>query len=567
MRICGLKLTHDGAISVVEDGRLLFSIEMEKINNNVRFKEIEETSIIEEILEENGIKLEQIDHFVIDGWGGTNQEELAIQPRLEISELCNKISAQDCGQAYKLDVNSYEEESRTSNVLSKIECEGLRINGKKFPYSSYLHVAGHIMSSYATSPFAAKEEDSYILVWDGGMYPRLYYFDAKNKKIENLGPIFLLIGNIYTIFSQHFGPFKVQGNFAKDSLSIAGKVMAYIALGSVREELFELFDKIYNENYTTPMGFANVFANKFKEAIVEKDYKDEDILATFHVYLQNMLINKLAKKIERQEKKCSNLCISGGCALNIKWNSAIRNTGMFKEVYVSPFPNDSGSAIGMACCAMLDKIGRSNLEWSVYSGPKITKSKEQTEGWSHRPCTIEELARLLYEKEEPVVFLNDRAELGPRALGNRSILAVASSKKMKDILNMVKKRESYRPVSPICLEERAKEIFIPGTPDPYMLFDHIVRDEWKDKVPAVCHIDGTARLQTVTENQNPVIFKLLKCYENLSNIPLLCNTSANYNGSGFFPNVESAIKWGRVNYVWHDNTLYEKDEKIQFNKQ
>ena len=132
MRICGLKLTHDGAISVVEDGKLLFSIEMEKINNNVRFKEIEETSIVEKILEENGIKLEQIDHFVIDGWGGTNQEELAIQPRLEISELCNKISAKDCGQNYKLDVNSYEEKSRTSDVLSKIECQGLSINGKRF---------------------------------------------------------------------------------------------------------------------------------------------------------------------------------------------------------------------------------------------------------------------------------------------------------------------------------------------------------------------------------------------------------------------------------------------------
>jgi len=564
MLICGLKLTHDGAIAVVEDGKLLFSIEMEKINNNIRFKQIEETSVIEEILTENGIKLEQIDYFVVDGWGGTNQGELAIQPRLEISELCNKISAKDCGQDYKLDVNSYEEESRTADVLSKIECDGLWINGKKFPYSSYLHVAGHIMSSYATSPFASKGEDSYILVWDGGMYPRLYYFDAKTKKIENLGPIFLLIGNTYTIFSQHFGPYKVQGNFAKDSLSIAGKVMAYIALGTVKEELFEIFDKIYNENYTTPMGFANVLANKFKDAIADKDYKDEDILATFHVYLQNMLISKLAKKIDRHDKKCNNLCIAGGCALNIKWNSAIRNTGMFKEVYVPPFPNDSGSAIGMACCTMLEKTGISNLEWSVYSGPKITKSN-LVEGWNQKPCTIEELAKLLYEKDEPVVFLNGRAELGPRALGNRSILASASSKNMKDILNMVKKRESYRPVSPICLEDRAKEIFNPGISDQYMLFDHIVKEEWKDKVPAICHLDGTARLQTITENQNQVIAKLLRYYESLSNIPLLCNTSANYNGSGFFPNAESAMKWGRVNYVWHDNILYEKEVKTQFN--
>lgn len=563
MVICGLKLTHDGSIAVIEDGKLLFSIEMEKINNNVRFKDIEETSVIEEILRENGVELEQIDYFAVDGWGGTNQTELAIQPRLELTELCNKVSAKDCGKDYKIDVNFYEEKDRGTDVLNEMKCQGLRINGKEFDYTSYLHVAGHIMSSYATSQFASKGEDSYILVWDGGMYPRLYYFDAQTKKIENLGPIFLLIGNTYTIFSQHFGPFKVQGNFAKDSLSIAGKVMAYIALGTVREELFDILDKIYKENYTTPMGFANVFAIKFKEAIAGKDYKDEDVLATFHLYLQKMLISKLSKKIERHNKNCRNLCIAGGCALNIKWNSAIRNTGMFQEVYVSPFPNDSGSAIGTACCAMLEKTGKIALDWSVYNGPQVKKSN-LVEGWSQRPCGIEELARLLYEKDEPVVFLNGRAELGPRALGNRSILAAASSKKMKDILNMVKKREGYRPVSPICIEARAKEIFEPGISDQYMLFDHIVKEEWKDKVPAICHLDGTARLQTVTENQNPVIAKLLQCYERLSKVPLLCNTSANYNGSGFFPDVESATKWGRVNYVWHDNTLYEKDEKILF---
>ncbi|MBK3648038.1 carbamoyltransferase C-terminal domain-containing protein, partial [Streptomyces sp. MBT33] len=177
-------------------------------------------------------------------------------------------------------------------------------------------------------------------------------------------------------------------------------------------------------------------------------------------------------------------------------------------------------------------------------------------GWHQEPCELRDLARLLHDNDEPVVFLNGRAEIGPRALGNRSILAPAGSPKMKDLLNEVKEREFYRPVAPICLEESAPEIFSPGTPDPYMLFDHAVREDWKDRVPAVCHLDGTARLQTVNRAENAAVHELLTHYHELSGIPLLCNTSANHKGSGFFPDVRSAMEWGRVRLIWSDGTLF-----------
>jgi carbamoyltransferase len=135
---------------------------------------------------------------------------------------------------------------------------------------------------------------------------------------------------------------------------------------------------------------------------------------------------------------------------------------------------------------------------------------------------------------------------------------------MKRVLNYIKNREDYRPVAPICLEEDAKDIFAPGSKDPYMLFDHIVRPKWKDRIPAVCHLDGTARLQTVNEAENPVLYRLLIEYKRLSGTPLLCNTSANYSGKGFFPDLSSAMKWGKVNYVWCDNALYEKEKKVTF---
>jgi carbamoyltransferase len=421
------------------------------------------------------------------------------------------------------------------------------------------------MSAYATSPFAARGEEAFVLIWDGGMFPRMYHFDPAKKAVRNLGPLFLLIGNIYTIFSQHFGPFKVKGGFAKDDLSIAGKVMAYIAKGENRQALWPHFEEIYKKSFDAPMGFANKFAQEFKQKIEGQDFSDEDILCSFHHYLGDLLLQKLSKKIKRQGKGTPNLCMAGGCALNIKWNSLIRRSGLFADVYVPPFPNDSGSAIGAACAAMWHHTGNAALNWDVYSGPKLEEYRPE-QGWTASDCSLEELARLLHEENEPVVFLNGRAELGPRALGNRSIIAAPVSETMKGILNEVKHREAYRPVSPICLEEEAPAIFEPGTPDPYMLFDHVVLEEWLDRIPAICHLDKSARLQTITEKRNPEIACLLKAYKELSGIPMLCNTSANHKGAGFFPDVKSVTDWGRVNYVWSDGRLYTKDDRIVFSK-
>jgi carbamoyltransferase len=562
MIICGLKLTHDGSIAVIDNGKLAFSIEMEKINNNPRYSSIEDTALIEGILLEHGYLVKDIDRFAIDGWGGYSQDALAIQPRLTIGEEHNFLSAFNQNKAISLKVAQYQERNLKDNILLPQQHNDLEINGHhSLQYDSFLHVTGHVMSAYCSSPFAAKNESSYVLVWDGGMYPRLYFFDADTKSVENLGPISLLIGNVYTIFSQHFGPFKAKGNFAKDELSIAGKVMAYIALGNLIRELLPIFEEIYLETYNHPMGFANIFANEFKRRINGKGYSDEDILHSFHVYLEEFLVDKLRKKVTRVNKSVQNLCIAGGCALNIKWNSAVRDSGVFKEVYVPPFPNDSGSAIGAACATMLNETGRADLRWSVYSGPSVIKN-EPAEDWQKLPFSVKELAYLLHETQEPVVVLHGKAELGPRALGNRSIIGAATSPRMKDILNDIKKREPYRPVSPICLVERAEEIFEPGTEDPYMLFDHRVRENWIAKIPAIMHLDGTARLQTVSAKHNKMLASLLKAYDALSGVPVLCNTSANYNGSGFFPDIQSVTEWGGVKYVWGDDILYFKSGEL-----
>lgn len=242
MIICGIKLTHDACVAVVENEKLKFSIEVEKLRNNSRYESIEDTAIIEDLLKQQGLNVTDIDTFVVDGWGGYNNEALAIQPRLTIKEDFNQLAASNSGEVYALNVAQYIERSLADDVLRARKFTGLKINRHVLDYESYLHVTGHIFSTYSTSPFPKREQSAYVLVWDGGMYPQLYFYDYIVGKVTNLGPLFLLIGNIYSIFSQHFGPFKVNSSFAKDSLSVAGKVMAFIAYGKFQAELLPIFD-------------------------------------------------------------------------------------------------------------------------------------------------------------------------------------------------------------------------------------------------------------------------------------------------------------------------------------
>lgn len=556
MLICGVKITHDSAIAVLDENRLLFSIELEKINNNNRFKIIDDLSWIEDILKSEGIELNEIDQFVVDGW-------VSLHPTI--------IERKNRGESSRITLAPYHESSTYECVLEGIKLNGLKIGHKDIEYKTYMHTSGHIFSSYCTSPFASKLEDSFILVWDGGMYPRLYFYNPKLNKIENLGELFYLGVNTYSIFSQHFGPFKINENVIKDELSIAGKVMAYTSVGDYRAEIFEDMMNAYIDTYeeatdvTMIPSYPFIFTNRFKQIIQNKNYDEDDIISTIHKFLEHLLLENLAYKLNRSKISCDNFCFGGGAALNIKWNSSIRNSGLFKNVWVCPFPNDSGSAIGVACCELINRRDEKSINWSVYSGPQI-KEDIPVNGWKQRGSSIADLADLLHETQEPVIVLNGRAELGPRALGNRSILASPQSYSMKDLLNQVKYRESFRPIAPICIEEKANIYFNPGSSDPFMLFDHVIHDKWLDKIPAVSHLDNSARLQTVSIDSNKFLYTLLVHYENISSIPILCNTSANYKGCGFFPNVSSATKWNKLNYVWCNGILYEKIDKIRFRK-
>ncbi|WP_197686059.1 carbamoyltransferase N-terminal domain-containing protein [Actinoplanes derwentensis] len=544
-----MKVTHDGGVAVVEDGRLRTSVEVEKLGNRARYTDLLDTDLIAVVLKSIGLHPSDIDTFVVDGWGFGGPTEV------------NTMAA---GEPLELRVAAYREAQLADDSLRHEVFDGLRIGGREHRYHSYHHTTGHVMSAYATSPFAARREPAFVVVWDGGTLPR-GYVASPDGAIENLGPIFGLIGNLYATFSMRFPPFRPEDIGVSDErlpymqLSVPGKVMAYVAKGQPRPELCQVLDDIYRDELDVSLGFAEVFAESFLKRAEHLAVRPEDALASMQHWLGEQLVDSVRTMRSFRPGLPGNLCLAGGCALNIKWNTRIRTSAGFDEVYVPPFPNDSGSAFGAACAEHARISGSAAVQWSVFAGPRLTDEDRRTYGYRRRECDIENLARILHETGEPVVVLHGAAELGPRALGHRSIIAPATDPAAKDILNEIKVRESYRPVSPICIEDRAPEIFDPGTPDPFMLFDHTVRPGWRDRIPAVVHLDGSARLQTVDPQMDPTVGALLTAYDRLSGVPVLCNTSANLNGSGFFPDVASALRWGRTRLVWSEGWLYEKE--------
>jgi carbamoyltransferase len=366
------------------------------------------------------------------------------------------------------------------------------------------------------------------------------------------------------VFGSFFGPFRPpEGTEGHESLpkerllDLSGKVMAWVGLGTVEEGMFELFEQAQRRHQQLSYAFLFDFARSVSAEAGARGLSDEDVVASFQAWIAKKLVDALARVLERRRELPPRLCFTGGCALNIAWNAQLRACGLFEDVWVPPFPNDAGSALGAAAADLIAEGGGPAIDWDVYRGPALSGGGGEA-GWEETPCAIAGLARFIHESGEPVVFLSGRAELGPRALGNRSILCSAVQPDTKLLLNELKLREWYRPVAPICLESEAAEVFDPGTRDPYMLFTHAVRSQWRERVPAIIHVDGTARLQTVNDGQNPIVAELLREYQHLSGIPLLCNTSANLKGAGFFPDLRSAMAWPGARYVWCDGILHSR---------
>lgn len=553
-RIIGLKYSHDASVALIENGRLVFATELEKINNSPRYMRAASLADFTNAFAISGhYFMDEQSTLVIDGW----TDKSVWDDRSDFKT--NKIGMID---NFDMPVSGYN----TINV------EGLTfepcIGSFNFPYKSYGHLLGHIMATYCTSSFSKDKEDCYVLFSDGGLNGCVLYLNPNEKRVEYVAEIAAFTGTIYGFMGKYFGPFKdpevakvplIDGVMPPTcGLDIAGKIMAYIAHGSVIEELMDNISAMYDITIAeNKIKFPKFFEHEFLRNIMQiegiENYNDATILRCIHEFIQRVYIAGVKKHVPRN----SNLIFCGGSALNIKWNNAIRRDCEIDKFWICPVPNDSGSAIGMACCEMAFVHDHWHLEWGVYSGAHFILNSS-CEGTPMEPYELGQF--IANNNEEPVLCLYGRAEIGPRSLGHRSILMSPMNANTKDKLNKIKGREGFRPIAPICLVEDAKDLFHPGHEDKYMLFEHEVKFYNSHLIPAVIHIDGSARLQTVSGHDCKIMHKILSGVKSVSKFGVLCNTSANFNGTGFLPDLQSAKVFAKKNgirYIWTKHTLIE----------
>jgi len=559
MRYFGIKLTHDAAVACIEDGALRFSVELEKVRNAPRYTPATRLADVLGVLVEEGVTLTPDDVVCIDGWDGGKLKYPSPHDVAPYHEWDTTARGRRIGNLeFVLARGEVADALRPAQVISTT------------------HVAGHILGAYAMSPFSATRTPANVLVMDGGVAPRVWRVDPAANSVRHLGSIANLYGTLYGIMGYYAGPYLRRDINDLDPVvdgpllggrDVPGKLMAWIAHGKPN---FELMGACYSalaklppveDAYAQDFGLReHQFMRHIMRHAAVEGASGADILATIHAFVGIMLVDGAADFTPAGEP----LIFTGGSALNIKWNSDLRRARNGSPFFIPPCPNDSGSAIGAACAARAAVGGAYNLTWSVYSGPQLPVPRVCPPGWLPLPCSPELLGGLLATR--PFVVLHGRAEIGPRALGHRSILS-APTEGMKDELNRLKGREAWRPVAPIALwTPPVANMFHAHAPDPHMLYDHRVNRAALDVIPAIVHLDGTARLQTVTAEDCPVTAAILQSYAAATGRPpILCNTSANFHGTGFFPDVESALLWGKLD-VWADGTLYtkEKNDDHQF---
>jgi carbamoyltransferase len=240
----------------------------------------------------------------------------------------------------------------------------------------------------------------------------------------------------------------------------------------------------------------------------------------------------------KEETRSDALCFAGGVALNCVLNATIRDAGIFRDIWVQPAAGDAGTALGAALWLDARLRHREQKEFVMehaYWGPSYPDEDiEQFLKWTKTPYRkLENIAAetaALLADDKIIGWFQGRMEFGPRALGSRSILASPMHENMQARLNEVKDREDFRPVAPVVLEEDAGDWFEGASRSPFMLFVYPVRKDKQSLIPAVTHVDGTARIQTVNRSQHPAYYDLLQAFKKKTGVPVLINTSFNTLG-------------------------------------
>ncbi|HEX8061007.1 MAG TPA: carbamoyltransferase C-terminal domain-containing protein [Cyclobacteriaceae bacterium] len=388
------------------------------------------------------------------------------------------------------------------------------------------HHIAHAASAFLPSPF----EEAAVMTLDGRgeRTTTSYYYGDRNNlgmlaNVEMPHSLGLLYERITTYlgFLHSSDEYKVMALASYGEPTCARKLRSHIHLHGDGTYTIDDFD------------FAEVFGpiRHRGEPFVKRHY---DIASSLQKVLEEIVL-ELSGWLQKKSS-AENLCLAGGVALNCVLNAAIRDNNIFKDIWVQPAAGDAGTSLGAALWIDRQQSRGEKFTMShAYWGPAYGDSEvEDFLKWTKVPYRklndIPAETAAILANNKVIGWYQGRMEFGPRALGSRSILASPIHADMQSKLNDIKDREDFRPVAPVVLEEDAGEWFDNAEFSPFMLFVYKVKDEKKDLIPAVRHVDGTARIQTINAQQHPQYYNLLKEFKKLTGVPVLVNTSFNTRG-------------------------------------
>jgi carbamoyltransferase len=582
MNILGINAYHgNSSAAIVCDGQLVAAVEEERFNR-VKYAAGFPAAAIRYCLDAAGLKLSDVDHIAI--------------PRNPWARLGTKLF-------YAVRMPSFVRER--AKVLARFVGipealgETFEINPKRIvaKFHRVEHHQAHLASTFFVSPY----ENAAALSADGlGDFASTMWASGEGTRLRVLGSIAFphSLGLYYTALTQYLGFWKFGDEY---------KVMGLAAYG--QPEFLDEFRRIVTTNggpgfrlgldyfrhhRTGPeMSWPEadktpVLGRMFSEYIEQRlgparpaaetlSPRHHNIAATMQARLEEVFFEMLRKLHARTKQK--SVCLAGGVAFNCVANGKIFSETPFENVFVQPAAGDAGLAVGAAFHVEHQILGRPRkfVMEHAYWGPGY--SEEQMRGalndsgvsasdYDVRSLDEEQVAKetaRLISEGNIVGWYQGRAEWGPRALGNRSIVVDPRRAEMKDILNSrIKHREMFRPFAPSILEEATGDFFTCSKPSPFMTFAYSVRPEKREAIPAPTHVDGTGRLQTVSRAANPRYWRLIREFGDLTGVPVLLNTSFNDN-EPIVCRPEEAIdcfRRTRMDVLVLGNTIVKKKETI-----
>ncbi len=552
----GLNCYHaDSSACLFVNNNLEFAIEEERINRTKHWAGLPIKSI-KACLTYKNLKLSDVTDIAINTNPFSNLRQKAS------FFLKNYITGSKKIEIFK----------RTRNKLTLLNEINRSFNNEKLNKNVKLHFIDHHKSHIASAFYPSNFKKAVGLSVDGfGDFCSLAIAKCENNNIEIVDRVYFphSLGVFYEAFTQLLG-FKNYGDEYKVmGLSSYGSPKFY---NQILSEFFE-DEKNINLNLKFFNHVGKNFSYKFRGSPIQSKLLNSKVFKIFPISENNQITQKhmniasSAQKVfefkilqiinkVKNLKFSKNLVYAGGCALNSLANKEIIERNLVKKIFIPYAPGDAGGSIGSALVALNKKYKYKffrNLI-SPYVGPKyeskkiinylkknnIFKKYKLKEYQNDNDLTAD-IAKYIYNNKI-VGYFNGRMEFGARALGNRSILANPCNPKMKDIINSkIKRRESFRPFAPSIIIEEKKKWFGNSRENPYMSFVELININRRKLIPAVTHVDGSGRVQTVSKKNNLKFYSIIKQFKKLSGVPIVLNTSFNEN-EPIVMNFKDAIK-------------------------